>query len=263
MVQTLGLSPVAAMRYAGREAHVWTRLWRGTVFSGLVGPLLFLGAMGLGVGGMVDEHTGTVSGLKYLSFVAPGLLVASASERTAMSCLWQVMGGHKWMGTFRAAVATPLRPGDVYAGYLMWMAALVGMNAVPFLAIAALLGGVPSLWGVLAIPAAVLCATAFAAPLAAFACSQDDEVYFSAVHRLIILPLFLFSGTFFPLSELPPGLRPIAWLTPMWHGVELARSATTGTLDLLPALGHVAFLLAVIAAGMVWGVRSFSQRLTP
>ncbi|HEY3140614.1 MAG TPA: ABC transporter permease [Acidimicrobiales bacterium] len=251
-----------ALRYVEREARVWRRLWRGGVFSGLVTPILFLGAMGLGLGGLVDDK-GSVSGLDYLTFVAPGLLAASALQSAAGSSLWPVMGGVKWQGHFNAAVASPLRPADVYFGYVTWIGIQVGMHAVPFVIVAALLGGVPSAWAILAIPAAVLCALAFAAPLVAFAVVQQTDVYFAVVMRILVLPMFLFSGTFFPLENLPAGIRPVAWITPLWHGVELCRGATTGSLGLAAALGHIAFLAGCIAAGALWGVRNFSRRLTP
>jgi lipooligosaccharide transport system permease protein len=82
------------------------------------------------------------------------------------------------------------------------------------------------------------------------------------IMRLGVLPLFLFSGTFFPISQLPPALQKVAWLSPLWHGVELARAATTGQFDALPDLGHVLFLTACIAIGGVLGVRTFTRRLS-
>jgi lipooligosaccharide transport system permease protein len=251
----------AVLRYVEREARIWRRLWRGSVFSGLVSPVLFLGAMGLGLGGLVDRRTTDVGGVDYLTFIAPGLLAASAMLNAAGGALWPVVSGHKWMGHYRAATATPLRPADVYAGYLGWLGIHTALHAVPYVAVAALVGGVPSPWGVLAVPVAVLAALAFAAPLAAYAVSQDSDAHFAAIMRLIVIPLFLFSGTFFPLEQLPAGLRPVAWVTPLWHGVELCRSATTGTVDPAPALLHLAMLVACIAAGAAWGVRTFTRRL--
>lgn len=233
----------------------------GTVFSGVLGPLIFLGALGIGVGGMVEENVGTVAGLDYLAFVAPGLLVAAAVQNMAGAALWEVMAGRKWIGKYHAAAATPLRPSDVYAGFLVWKGALTAMNAASFLVVAALLGGVPSWWGVLAVPATVLCALAFGAPLAAFSCGQDNDMAFAAIIRLFVLPLFLFSGTFFPLEDLPAAVRPVAWFTPLWHGVELSRGATTGSLGLGPALLHVGFLAGWVAVGGAWGVRVFTRRL--
>jgi lipooligosaccharide transport system permease protein len=255
------MSAPMALRYAERELRVWTRLWRGTVFSSVLSPILFLGAMGVGLGGLIDDNAGRVDGLEYLVFVTPGLLAGAAMQNASGLALWNVMGGHKWAGHFRGAVASPLRPADVYTGYLIWLGSYIGMCSIPFLAVAALLGGVPSPWAVLAVPAAALCALAFAAPLAAYAMSQDSEFNFAAVQRLVIMPLFLFSGTFFPLDQLPSGLRSIAWVTPLWHGVELCRGATTGSLGLSWALLHVAVLVAFIAVGATLGIRAANRRL--
>jgi lipooligosaccharide transport system permease protein len=256
------MSMPLALRYAERELRVWTRLWRGSVFSGVLSPILFLGAMGVGLGGLVDDNAGKVDGLDYLVFVTPGLLVGAAMQNASGAALWNTMGGHKWAGNFRAAIASPLRPSDVCLGYLLWLSAYTAMTAVPFLAVAALLGGVPSAWAVLAIPATALCALAFAAPLVAYAMSQDTEMNFSAVIRLGVMPLFLFSGTFFPLDQLPGALRPLAWVTPLWHGVELARGATTGSLGAGWIVLHLAVLAAFVAAGLAWGFRTSTRRLS-
>jgi lipooligosaccharide transport system permease protein len=249
------------LRVVEREARVFQRLWRSSVYSSLVTPVLFLAAIGLGLGGLVDEHRGAVEGLSYLEFVAPGLLAASAMQTAAAESLWPVMAGTKWVRTFHAIVATPVGPGDVYGGFVTWAAVRVGISAIGFLLVAALLGGVPSLWGVLAVPAAVLCGAAFAAPLAAFAATQQVDVAFPLILRLGIMPLFLFSGTFFPIEQLPGWLQPMAAVSPLWHAVELCRGATTGSIVGAWALVHVAVLAGCTAAGWQWGLRSFTRKL--
>lgn len=248
------------LRQTEREARVWAQLWTSSVIGGVVNPLLFLGAMGLGLGNLVDAR-GQVDGFDYLVFVAPGIMAAAALQSGAGASLWPVMSGMKWSKSFHAAVVTPLAPGDVYGGYLLWQGVRLAMDATAFLLVAALFGAVPSAWGILAIPAAVAGGLALAAPLIAFAARQDSDVPFGVIMRLVVMPLFLFSGTFFPVDQLPSGLQPVAWLTPLWHAVELCRAATTGRLDLLPGLGHAGFLLAFIAVGAALGVRSFRSRL--
>jgi lipooligosaccharide transport system permease protein len=251
------------MLFAEREVRVWLRLWRGSVFSAFLIPVMYLGAMGLGLGDLVDRNSGPVEGLDYLSFVAPGLLVASTAQNATGAALWPLMAGFKWLGIYHAAVATPLRPRDVLTGWLTWVGTFFMLSAVPFLTVAALLGGVPSWWGVLAVPTAGLTALAFASPVAAFVASQKDENAFPIIIRIIVLPLFLFSGTFFPVDNLPTAVRPIAWFTPLWHGAELSRGATTGTLGLLEGLFHLAVLVGFVAVGVVVGNRTYAQRLTP
>jgi lipooligosaccharide transport system permease protein len=132
-----------------------------------------------------------------------------------------------------------------------------------FLAVAVILGGVPSVWGILAIPAVVLGAAAFAAPLNAYAVTQESDIPFAVIMRMGVFPLFLFSGTFFPTSRLPDWLEPVSALSPLWHAVELSRAATTGAAMSAGSIaGHVAFLVGCVAAGCWWGFRRFARALT-
>jgi lipooligosaccharide transport system permease protein len=249
------------MRVVEREWRVFTKLWRGIAFTTFVQPALFLAAMGLGLGNLVDQHSGNVNGLSYLEFVAPGLLVASAMQLAAAESMWPVLAGVKWMRFYFGVISTPIRASELFGGFVLWTAIRTVFSATAFLLVAALMGAIPSAWGVLAIPAAALCAAAFSAPIAAFSVTQDTDVTFPMMMRLGVLPLFLFSGTFFPISQLPTWLQPIAVLSPLWHGVELARAATTGTFHPLAILGHIAFLVGCIAIGAYYGVRTFGRRL--
>jgi len=249
------------LRVVERELVVFARLWRSVAVAGVLGPLLYLGALGLGLGGLVDEM-GSVDGLRYLEFVTPGLVAATAMQGAAGAALWDVMGGTTWQRSFHAMVATPISPADVFTGFVTWICVRAGLAAGAFLGVAAALGGVPSAWGVLALPAAVLTAAAFAAPLAAFAATQTRDVAFPLVQRLIVMPLFLFSGTFYPVEQLPDWLEPLAAASPLWHGVELCRAATTGRGS--PALvASVAVLVGCVAVGARWGRRTFAGALAP
>jgi lipooligosaccharide transport system permease protein len=250
----------AVLRVVEREARVFRRLWRGIGFSMFVQPVLYLAAMGLGLGGLVDANSGTVQGLDYLDFVAPGLLVASAMQLAASESMWPVLGGVKWMRQYFGVVATPITPGELLAGYVLWVAIRALLGAAAFLLGAALLGGVPSAWGVLAAPAAALTAAAFCALLASFSITQDSDLSFPMIMRLGVLPLFLFSGTFFPIDRLPDGLEPLAYASPLWHGVEVARAATTNSFA-VGDLGHLAVLAGCVALGLVIGTRTYTRRL--
>jgi len=253
------------LRVTEREVQVFRRLWRGTLGFALVQPVLYLGAIGLGLGGIIDENRGDVDGLPYLAFVAPGLLAASAMMVGGGEGLWPLQGRLKWMGSYKAMVATPITPSDAFRGWLIWIAVRTTLAAGAFLLVAALVGGVRSGWGVLAVPAAVLCAVAFAAPVGAFSASQPNDATFPLVMRLGVIPLFLFSGTFFPVEQLPDAAEPLVWLSPLWHGVELARAATTGRLagGWVELVVHVAVLVGVLAAATVAGSRAFTRRLAP
>lgn len=251
-----------ATRVVEHQAHIFGKFWRSSAFAYVLNPLLFLAALGLGVGGLVKQGHGTVDGVSYLAFVTPGVMAASAMQGAAGESLWPIMAGTKWVRTFHAMVATPVGPGDVYLGVITWTAVRAAIGSTIFLVIATLLGGVLSWWAPLAIPAAVLTALAFAAPLAAFAATQDTDFRFPVIMRLGVVPLFLFSGTFFPVSQLPEWLQPFCWLSPLWHGVQLCRGATTGHIDGLEAVANVAILIAVVLAGAAWGTRTFTKKLS-
>lgn len=254
---------VAMLRVVEREARVFRRMWYGSVFSSLVGPILFLAAMGLELGDLIDQRSGPVEGMTYLQFVTPGMLAAAAMQTAAGFSLWPIMAGTKWVRSFHGMVATPLSPGDIHAGLVVWAALRAALYGTGFFVVAALLGGVHSVWGVLAIPAAALCGAAFAAPLSAFAATQDTDLSFPVIMRLGILPLYLFSGTFFPIDLLPAWLQVAAVLSPLWHGVEMARAATSGAIEWWPWIGHGLVLAAIVVAALPWGRRAFARNLTP
>jgi lipooligosaccharide transport system permease protein len=177
--------------------------------------------------------------------------------------MWPVMTGMRWMRFYHAMVATPIRAVDVFAGTLAWLALRVVLSATSFLIVAAVLGAVGSPAAVLAVPAAVLTALSFAALVTAFAGGEETDARFGLVMRIFVLPLFLFSGTFFPVSQLPPFLQALAWISPLWHGVELCRSAMTGVVESPPlVLAHIGYLLAVTAVGWVWGSSTFNEQLS-
>jgi len=249
------------VRVVEREARVYLKLWRGLAFTTFVQPALYLAAMGIGLGDLVKSHAGSVGGTSYLDFIAPGLLVASAMQLAASESLWPVLGGVKWSKQYHGVVATPIGPAQLYGGYVLWIALRSMLGSGAFLLVAALFGAVPSAWGVLAIPAAALCAAAVCAPLTAYSISLETDISFPLVMRLGVLPMFLFSGTFFPISQLPSGLRPFAALSPLWHGVQLARAATLGHLDAASVAAHVTVLAGIIVVSSWFGARAFTHRL--
>jgi lipooligosaccharide transport system permease protein len=252
-----------ALRVSEYYARLWQRYWLSWAVTAMLVPLLFLGALGLGLGSLVDESQTTVDGLDYLVFVAPGLMAASAVMGASGESLWPVLGGIKWNRVLHGVAATPVTPGQIYAGYLVWVVVHVVMNATLFLLVASLLGATLSGWAVLAVPAAALGALACAAPLTAFAAGRESDLPFAVVMRVVVVPMFLFSGTFYPVDQLPGALELVARLTPLWHAVELCRGATTGALSIGPGLGHTAVLVAMVVAGSRWGVRTFREKLAP
>jgi lipooligosaccharide transport system permease protein len=161
--------------------------------------------------------------------------------------------------------ATPLAPEDIALGHFLWVALRLTMVAAIFVAVMLAFGVVRSPWIVLAIPAATLTGLAFNAPITAFSATQQTMERFNYLFRFGITPLFLFSGTFFPISQLPALIQPIAWVTPLYHGVALTRSLALGRAldDPLAALVHVAVLLVFAVAGIALSLRTFRRRLEP
>lgn len=244
-------SPLAGAAHVfEHRAYAYRRAFRGSLFSSFVNPALFLTAMGLGLGGIVNARSpGAFGGVSYIQFLAPGLLAGSAMQQGIFEGSFPVMRGLVWNRTFHAMHATPIGPQAVAVGTLLWIGFRLALVSVVFVAVAWLFGAIASPLALLGIPAAVLTGLAFAAGMGAYMATQRTPDKFSAIFRWVITPLFLFSGTFFPIDGLPPLLKPIAWLSPLWHGVELTRAASLGTLldDPLAAVVHT-----VVLVGLVW-----------
>jgi lipooligosaccharide transport system permease protein len=244
------------------ESH-WVnykRIWRGTAFFTFANPAMFLAAMGLGLGTLVAP----IDGIPYKAYIAPGLLAAAAMQVGANDGLWPVMAAIRWQRTYYAQTATPLEPKDAADGHLLFIAFRSLLTTVAFFVVMLAFGTVESPWGVLAPLVAMLCGVAFAAPTMAFSASQKSEgTSFSAYTRFVITPLFLFGGAFFPISQLPAVLRPIAWVTPLWHAVEVCRHLTTGSPDPMADTLHLAVLLAWVVGGVLLSHRVYRQRLAP
>lgn len=253
-------------RVVESRALQYRRTFRASIFSSFLNPVLFLTAMGLGLGTYVNQSSAgseALGGLTYLQFLAPGLLAATAMQSAAFESMFPIMGGLVWQRTFHAMYATPIGPRDIVLGNVVWIVIRLTMISAIFTAVIFVFGAAASPLFVLAIPAAVLTGLAFATPIAAFSATQRTPEKFNAVFRFGITPLFLFSGTFFPISNLPPLLQPIAWLSPLWHGVELCRGLALGTIGATPGLAliHVAVLTTLTAVGLVAAFRTISARL--
>lgn len=238
------------------------RAGQSTLLVAFFNPLMVIGAMGLGLGSLIDDNqAASLGGVDYLSFLAPALMAAFAMQAAAGASLWPVLGGVKWEGTYLAQIATPLRPADVLLGQLSFTAADIGVRVVMTFVAMVVFGAVESWWGILGIPVALLTGLAYAAPLTAFSVTQETDSAFPLIFRLGVIPSYLFSGTFFPVSQLPDALEAAAKMTPLWHGVDLCRSLSLGTATLAGSLGHVAYLCAFLGVSLVWGRRTFEKRL--
>jgi lipooligosaccharide transport system permease protein len=242
-------------------ARSYRATWRATITVAFLNPLFFLLSIGVLLGGVIDEGRPDLGGLTYLEFVAPGLLAATAMQLGTNEGSFPVMAGLKWVRTYHGVVATPVRVGELFTGLLAWVALRIIVAGAIFTAVAAAIGAFRSPLAVFAPAAALLCGLAFAAPLAAIAGSAEDGATLTGIFRFAILPLFLFSGTFFPVSQLPDWLEPVAWATPLWHGASLCRDLAAGGVDVSSALGHTAFMLAFVVGGSLIAVRVLNDKL--
>ena len=241
---------------------VYRRTWRGSLFTSFLSPVMFLAAMGVGLGSLIDSHHGDVAGVRYAVYLAPGLLAAAVMQTMVGESTWPVLGAIKWAKTYYAMLATPLTIPEMLYGHLAYIVLRALIVSTSFTIVTALFGLAHSVLGaILALFAAVLVGAAFAAPTFAFSASQQRETGFVLLYRFGIIPLFLFSGTFFPISQLPGALRTVAWVTPLWHGVSLCRDLALSRGSALVMLGHAAYLLAVTAIGIVLARRSLIRRL--
>ena len=240
----------------------YRRTYRATIFSSFLSPILFLTAMGVGLGGYVS-NSASLGGVPYLVFLAPGLLAATAMQAAAFESTFLIMAGLVWNKVFHAMYATPITPRDIALGSLLWIATRLTLVSSIFVLVIVVFGAAQSPLIILAIPASVLTGLAFAGPLAAFAATQSTPDRFSTIFRFGITPLFLFSGTFFPIGSLPAQLQALAWLTPLFHGVALTRALSLGTIgnDPVAAGVHVVYLVTLTAVGAWLTVRTVTARL--
>lgn len=241
---------------------VYKRTWKGSLISSFLLPMLYLAAMGIGLGSFVDSNgTGALGGVSYLQFIAPGLLAATALQIAVGEATYPVMSGLKWQKFYYSMIATPLRPADVVFGQLGFIAFRVFSACTVFLVVITLFGGLKSPLGVLGLPVALLVGLAVAAPVAAYATTLDNDSGFAMIFRFGVVPAFLFSGAFFPVSQLPDWIEWLAYLSPLWHGVDLARSLSLNTVNPWLALVNVAYLLTWFLVGTWLAVRGFTRKL--
>jgi lipooligosaccharide transport system permease protein len=261
-----------ALRVLEHELLVYRRVWRGSIFSSFLSPVLYLAAMGVGLGSLVDAGGGAgagtgsasgaaLAGVSYLAFVAPGLLAATAMQTAAGESTFPIMAGLVWVKSFHGMTATPIQPADVVIGKLTYIGLRLLLVVGVFFVVTVLFGALAGPGAVLAVPAALLTGLAFAAPIAAYSATQRDANGFNALFRFGVIPLFLFSGTFFPIEQLPDILQAVAHVTPLWHGVDLCRSLALGTAEPVQTVIHLAYLGTMTAAGVAAAFVTFRRRL--
>lgn len=261
-LRTTPLPPVTSRSWLliERNLMVYRRLWI-LIFSGFFEPVFYLFSIGVGIGALVGTVT-TPGGqaIDYTVFVAPALLAASAMNGAIYDATFNIYFKLKYAKLYDAVLSTPLGPGDVALGEIAWAQLRGTIYSAAFLVVMLVMGLVESWWALLALPATVLIGFAFAAVGMATTTLMRSWQDFEYV-QLAILPMFLFSTTFYPLDVYPAGLQVVVQLTPLYHGIELVRALTTGIGVGPGLLGHAAYFVAMAAVGVVVSARRLERLL--
>lgn len=241
---------------------LYRRNWRATIVISIANPLLFLLGIGVGLGHLVNHgHSPDLGGVSYTDFFAPGLLAAAAMQTGFVEGGGRVRMAASATGAYREAVTTPLEPGQIMAGHLMFIAFRLITSTAAFIAVM-LAFGVTDGWLALATwPAALLTGMAFAVPVASWAVTQRSMARLQAVFRFVLMPMYMFSGTFFALRELPHGVQMVAEALPLAQGVELCRSIALGTSSAAGVASHALYLLTFVSAGLMAARITYRRRL--
>jgi len=232
----------------------------------ILNPLLYLISIGLGVGVLISNNLGPqgIDGVSYLVFIAPALLAASAIEGAMDEVVFPTMDGFKWGKVFFGMNSTPQTGADIAGGVFLGAMVRTILTVGVYSIILYFFGAMDSPHAYLAIPIAIFAGGSFGAVMLAFASYvHNEDMFFTIVGRFIVGPMFLFSGTFYPLETLPTVLQFFGWISPLWHATELGRYATYGHSISGPMIAiHILFMTVMLVVGLKVGFRQFQKRLT-
>ena len=253
-----------AVRIVQRNVVVYRHVWRGSLFSSFLQPTLYLMALGFGVGSLIDPRRAAAiaGGATYLQFLTPGLLAATCMQVASFESSWPVLGKIMWRRNYQAMLATPLAVNDLIVGELLWVAIRLTTVGTAFVLVAFAFGAMHLTPATpVALFLAVLTGLTFSAPIVAYAATLKSGENFNVLFRLILSPLFMFSGVFFPIDRLPAALQWVAKVSPLYHGVQLVRGLALGQLDPRVAMMHLSFLLVLFTAGVLVARHTFRRKL--
>ena len=249
------------------EARLRTMLkWIWLIIGlAIANPVLYLVSIGLGVGAYIDENTGGmgVDGVSYITFLAPALLATAAIQGAIDESVYPTLEGFKWNKIFFSMNSTPLSGNHIAMGVFLNSLIRVIFTAVIYWFVMLAFGVLESPRAWLAIFTAVMAGAAFGALMQALAgMLENEDIFFTVLQRFVIMPLFLFSGTFYPLTNMPIFLQWIGWISPLWHATELGRWLTYGhEISSLMLYMHFIFLNSLLLFGVIASRRIFTRRL--
>ena len=236
---------VAEHRIRGIRSYYKTLL-----FTAIGSPFMYLFALGVGLATLVDKNSG-LGGTRYLVFVAPALIASAAVTAAVQECTYPILMGFKWNPIFLGMNAAPISGNQITNGIFIAVLARLLPTTLVYYLVMLIFSAVPSPLGVLDIPIAILTGMAFGLVIASYISTVERDVGQPAfIQRFIVIPLFLFSGTFFPLTQMPVFLQWIGWISPLWHGAQLGRVVSYGAVE--PGwltLVHVLYPLALCVYG--------------
>jgi lipooligosaccharide transport system permease protein len=251
---------IAEHQVRAMRAYGWT-----IVVSSVGSPLVYLLGIGLGLAAFIDQPvaSGSDGPVDYVMFVAPALLASAAVGVATEEFTYVVMAGFKWRRVFWGMNASPVSPEQICTGLVLSTAARILFTTVAYYVLMLAFGAVGNPWAGAAMPfVGLLAGLAFGLPLLAYSASlTEDRGQFAVVQRFVFTPMFLFSGTFYPLESVPLGFQWIGWISPLWHASELGRDLSYGTSSGWPWWTHLLVLLAMTAVGWVLARRTFVRRL--
>lgn len=240
------------------------RAYAQTLIATSIGnPLVYLFALGVGLATLVDSGSGDVGGVSYLVFVAPALLGLSAVMVASEEFTYPMMMGFKWNPIFFGMNAAPISGAQIVNGIYIGVLARMLPTVLLYFGVMLLFGAVPLASGFLMIPIAVLAAMSIGIPISSYTARlENDTGQIALILRIGITPILLFSGTFFPLTQLPPYLQWVGWLSPLWHGTELSRVVSYGmTEPLWLSAVHILYPLALVIVFWRMTQRVVTRRL--
>lgn len=232
-------SPRLAIRVWRRNVTLYRRSWKLTFLPQFLQPVFYLIALGFGLGLFIGRQ---VEGFDYVEFIAPGLAASAAMNGAAFELTFNVFGKFTWSRLYESVITTPLEPEDVVLGEIMWAVTRSVLYGGVFFAVMIGLGHVRQPFAPAALVAFALTGLSVGLIGLLFTCLINDMDFFSYFFNLILIPLFMFSGIFFPIDVMPEAAQAITWFTPLYHGVEMTRAASL-TGDVNAIWGHGLWLL--------------------
>lgn len=213
-----------AFRVWQRHLTVYTKLYKSSIALNFVEPVLYLSAFGLGLGAFIKE----INGMPYIKFIAPGMIASSAMFAATYECTYGTYVRMTFQKTFDAILATPVNINDLVGGELIWGATKSMLYGTTIIIVISLAGLVDSAMIILAIPILFISGLVFAEISLLFVSIVPGIDSFNYFYTLLMTPMFLFSGIFFPIDNLPPVISKIAFFTPLYHLVNICRSFSSG-----------------------------------